>query len=108
LVAFFFEDEHPSIRAHNYGMFQDQIFTDNFNEWGEGIMGTKVILPSSYVGRPIYMSGKFHDTLFICKRLGCASFFITFTANPKCPEIIDAIRETSPPTTSSDREGNIL
>jgi hypothetical protein len=36
-------------------------------------------------------------------RLGYPSFFITFTANPKWPEIIEAIRETSPVATSSDR-----
>jgi hypothetical protein len=29
--------------------------------------------------------------------------FITFTANPKWPEIIEAIFDTSPPVTSSDR-----
>jgi hypothetical protein len=35
--------------------------------------------------------------------LGCPSFFITFTANPKWPEIVEAIRDTSPTATSSDR-----
>jgi hypothetical protein len=28
-----------SIRAHNYGTLQDQLFTENFNEGSEGIMG---------------------------------------------------------------------
>jgi hypothetical protein len=58
---------------------------------------------SSYVGSPRYMSGKFHDSLYICTRLGCPSLFITFTSNPKWPEIIEAIRDTSPTATSSDR-----
>jgi hypothetical protein len=49
------------------------------------------------------MSGKLKYALYMCTRLGCPSFFITFTANPKCPEIIKAIRETSPTATSSDR-----
>jgi hypothetical protein len=35
-------------------------------------------------------------------RLGYPPFFVTFTANPKWPEIIEAIRETSPMATSSD------
>jgi hypothetical protein len=82
---------------------QDQLFTDNFNEGGEGIRGGKVILPSIYVGSPIYMSGKFHGALYMCTRLGCSSFFITFTANPKWTEIVEANRETSPTATSSDR-----
>jgi hypothetical protein len=93
----------PSIRAHNYGTLQDQLFTDNFKEGGEGIRRTNAILPSSYVGSPIYMSGKFHDALYMCKRIGCPSFFITFAANLKWPEIIEAIRDTSPTSTSSDR-----
>jgi hypothetical protein len=49
------------------------------------------------------MSAKFRDALYMCTRLGCPSFFVTFTANPKWPEIIEVIRETSPTATSSDR-----
>jgi hypothetical protein len=39
----------------------------------------------------------------MCTRLGWPSFFITFTANPKWPEIIEAILETPSTGTSSDR-----
>jgi hypothetical protein len=74
---------------------------------GEGIRGYKVILPSNYVGSPRYMSGKFHDALYMFTRLLCPSLFITFTVNPKLPGIIDAIRETSPTSTSGYRS-NIL
>jgi hypothetical protein len=47
---------------------------------------------------------KFHDALYMCTRIGCASLilFITFTANPKWPETIEAILETSPTSTSTD------
>jgi hypothetical protein len=42
--------------------------------------------------------------MWICAQyFGCRSFFITFTANPKWPEITEATRETSPTATSSDR-----
>jgi hypothetical protein len=58
----FLKMNQPSLRAHTYGTLQGQLFTDNFNEGGgECIRGSKVILPSSSVGSPIYMSGKFHD-----------------------------------------------
>jgi hypothetical protein len=70
---------------------------------GECMRGGKVILPSRYVGCPIYTSGKFHDALYMRTRLRCPSFFITFTANPKMPEIIETIHETYPKSTSSDR-----
>jgi hypothetical protein len=65
--------------------------------------GGKVIFPSRCVGSHRYMSGKLHDTLYICTRLGCPSLFIIFNANPKWPEIVEAIRGTSPTSTSSDR-----
>jgi hypothetical protein len=53
------------------------------------------------------MSGKFHDALYICTRLVCTSIFTTVTANPKWPEIFEAIRENSPTTTPSDRADTI-
>jgi hypothetical protein len=100
----FLKMNQRNLSAQNYGTLQDKLFTDNFNEGGEGIRGEgNVVLPSSYVGSPRYTSGKFCDALYICTILGCPSFFIAFTANPKRPEIIGAIRETSPTTTSSDR-----
>jgi hypothetical protein len=61
--------------------------------------GGEFILPSSYVGSHIYISGRFHDALYMCTRLGCPPFFITFTVNLKWPEIIEAILETSPTST---------
>jgi hypothetical protein len=45
------------------------------------------------------MGGKFHDALYMCTILRYPSLFSTFTANPKWPEIIEAIRETSPTST---------
>jgi hypothetical protein len=59
----FLNMNQPSITAHNYGTLQDQLFTDNFNDGGEGIRGARVIIPSIYVGSPKYTSGKFHDAL---------------------------------------------
>jgi hypothetical protein len=66
--------------------------------------GGNVIPPSSYVGSPRYTSGKFHDAMYIYTRLGCPFFLITFTMNPQWPEVIKAIRDTSPTATSGKRK----
>jgi hypothetical protein len=71
------------------------------------LVARKVILRSRYVGSPTYIGGKFHDALYMCARFGCPSLFITFAANPKWPEIVEVIRETSPTVTSSDRDDSI-
>jgi hypothetical protein len=99
----FLKLNQPSLRAHNYGTCQDQLLIDNSNEGGEGIRVASIILPLRYVGSPRHMSGKSHGAIYMCTRLGCPSFFIIFTVNPKWPEIFDAISETSPTVPSSDR-----
>jgi hypothetical protein len=40
---------------------------------------------------------------YMCTRFGCPSFFITFTANPKWHDIIEAICDTYTSSTSIDR-----
>jgi hypothetical protein len=40
----FLKMDQPSLRAHNYGTLQDQRFTDNINEGGEGIRGGGLFL----------------------------------------------------------------
>jgi hypothetical protein len=52
------------------------------------------------------MSGEFHDALYMCTRLGCPSFFITFTASPNWPDITEAGCDTYPTSTSKERAKN--
>ena len=49
--------------------------------------GRKVILPSSVTGSPRYMMQNYMDAMTICKFYGYPDLFITFTCNPKWPEI---------------------
>lgn len=55
---------------------------ENANEYGR-----KTILPSSFVGGARYMAQLYHDAISIVRRFGKPDFFITFTCNPKWPEI---------------------
>ena len=54
--------------------------------------GTKVILPSSFTGSPRYMMQNYLDAMAMCKTYGYPDLFITFTCNPKWPEITRYLR----------------
>ncbi|XP_019168038.1 PREDICTED: uncharacterized protein LOC109163788 [Ipomoea nil] len=49
--------------------------------------GKRVILPSSFNGGARYMIQNYQDALVICGWIGYPNLFITFTCNPKWPEI---------------------
>ncbi|XP_031111844.1 uncharacterized protein LOC116015818 [Ipomoea triloba] len=49
--------------------------------------GKRIILPSSFTGGARYMIQKYQDAMAICRQIGYPHLFITFTCNPKWPEI---------------------
>lgn len=49
--------------------------------------GNRLYLPASFVGGPRYMKNMYLDAMAICKHYGFPDLFITFTCNPKWPEI---------------------
>jgi len=50
-------------------------------------LGKRIVLPSSFTGGSRYTGQNFLDAMTICKWAGCPDLFITFTCNPKWPEI---------------------
>ena len=54
-------------------------------------IGQRVILPSSHTGSPRYYKEKEQDGLALVREYGHPDLFITFTANPKWPEIQKAL-----------------
>ena len=50
-------------------------------------VGKRIILPSSFTGSPRYMVQNYQDAMAICRSAGYPDLFITFTCNPKWPEI---------------------
>nr|KAJ0202598.1 hypothetical protein LSAT_V11C500253590 [Lactuca sativa] len=50
-------------------------------------VGQRVILPSSFTGGARYMLQNYLDVMSLCKWFGYPDFFITFTCNPKWPDI---------------------
>ena len=57
--------------------------------------GKKVILPSSFTGSPRYMMQNYLDAMAMCKWYGYPDLFITFTCNPKWPEITRYLKKRS-------------
>ncbi|KAG2216561.1 hypothetical protein INT45_013570 [Circinella minor] len=51
-------------------------------------VGRSVILPLSFTGGPRYMKQMLQDGLAIIRQRGNPTLFITFTCNPKWPEIV--------------------
>ncbi|XP_031097008.1 uncharacterized protein LOC116001261 [Ipomoea triloba] len=49
--------------------------------------GKRIILPSSFTRSARYMIQNYQDAMAICRHKGYPNLFITFTCNPKWPEI---------------------
>ena len=54
-------------------------------------IGKRIVLPSSFVGSPRYMMQNYQDAMALCRVFGNPDLFITFTSNPKWPEIGDML-----------------
>ena len=54
-------------------------------------IGKRIILPSSVTGSPRYMIQAYQDSMAIVRWAGPPDLFMTFTTNPKWPEITEAL-----------------
>ena len=77
-----------SICADVYNGLADAISRDDVNIEE---LGRRIVLPSSYTGSDHAMQQLYQDSMAIVRHFGKPTFFITFTANPKWPEITDAL-----------------
>nr|XP_043614568.1 uncharacterized protein LOC122586652 [Erigeron canadensis] len=50
-------------------------------------LGQRIVLPASFTGSPRYMVQNYQDAMALCRKFGNPDLFITFTANPKWPEV---------------------
>ncbi|CAN6817243.1 unnamed protein product [Brassica oleracea] len=63
--------------------------------------GREYVIPATFTGGPRYMKNNYLDAMAICKHFGFPDLFITFTCNPKWPEITRYLNERK--LTSEDR-----
>ncbi|CAH9106093.1 unnamed protein product, partial [Cuscuta epithymum] len=55
--------------------------------------GKRIVLPSTFVGGARYMVQNYQDAMAICRWAGYPDLFLTFTCNPKWPEIVRFLSE---------------
>uniref|UniRef100_A0A2N9J2K3 ATP-dependent DNA helicase n=1 Tax=Fagus sylvatica TaxID=28930 RepID=A0A2N9J2K3_FAGSY len=72
------------LRSELYSGLKDAILRGDTNPI---TVGKRIILPSSFTGSPRYMVQNYQDAMAICRSAGYPDLFITFTCNPKWPEI---------------------
>ena len=77
-----------NLRSKIYQGIQDAITKGDTDA---NAIGKRIILPSSHTGSPRYMIQNYQDAMAICRQYGNPDLFITFTCNPKWPEIIRAL-----------------
>ncbi|CAA7014411.1 unnamed protein product [Microthlaspi erraticum] len=58
-------------------------------------VGNKFYLPATFTGGPRYMRELYFDAMAICRHFGFPDLFITFTCNPKWPELTRELEGTS-------------
>lgn len=54
-------------------------------------LGKSIILPSTHTGGPRYRIQNYQDAMALCKWAGYPDLFLTFTCNPKWPEITETL-----------------
>ncbi|GJZ46369.1 helicase [Tanacetum coccineum] len=54
-------------------------------------LGKRIVLLRSFTGGPRYMMQNYQDSMALCRTYGNPDMFITFTSNPKWPEIADML-----------------
>ena len=77
-----------TLRSELYQGLQDATVHDRHDGEDVGLLGHKLILLSSHVGSPRFMTQLFQDTMAICRHFHKPDLFLTMTANPKWPEIL--------------------
>ncbi|GJU87705.1 putative helitron helicase-like domain-containing protein, partial [Tanacetum coccineum] len=80
----FVRNHQKELRCETYSRLQKAAESSNPENPKRG---TKVVLPSSFTGGPRYMLQNYLDAMAMCKWYGYPDLFITFTCNPKWPEI---------------------
>ena len=92
-----------SVCVKKYQQYLQGIFDAVDKGLSEGNqIGKRILLPSSHTGSRRYVMQNYHDGISICRVYGPPDLFITFTCNPKWPEITLAILEGQQPNDRPD------
>ena len=93
-----YEQHQREIRAETYSGLQDFINAQRFNDE----IGRRLILPATFTGGPRYMNKLYLNAMAMLREFGKPTFFITFTCNPKWPDIVENIPKFLKPADKPD------
>jgi len=80
----FIRNNQSKLRVDKY----DNLFQSKSTTQEEGsTKGKRVVLPSTFVGETRFMEQLYFDGMAICSHASFPDLFVTFTCNPKWPEI---------------------
>ncbi|GJR09502.1 ATP-dependent DNA helicase PIF1 [Tanacetum coccineum] len=77
-------NNQDTLRVDLYHNVCDAITRGDTNAVG---LGKRIVLPHTFIGGPRYMMQNYQDAMALCRAYGNPDLFITFTSNPKWPEI---------------------
>ncbi|CAN6826533.1 unnamed protein product, partial [Brassica oleracea] len=72
------------LRSDSYDSIKE---SENVGNTCMNEQGQQFVLPATFTGSPRYMKNMYLDAMAICRHFGFPDLFITFTCNPKWPEI---------------------
>ncbi|CAH9083783.1 unnamed protein product, partial [Cuscuta epithymum] len=78
------------LRCEMYKGLTDALLRGDINP---ATQGKRLVLPSSFTGGARYMIQNYQDAMAICRCIGYPDLFITFTCNPKWPEIVRFVEQ---------------
>jgi len=72
------------LRSDSYDSIRE---SENAGNSDMNEQGQQFLLPATFTGNPRYMKNMYLDAMAICRHFGFPDLFITFTCNPKWPEL---------------------
>ena len=88
---FYLRSHQEDLRAELYDEIVEAAQSKDFVP-GVSDVGKRIVLPSSYPGSPRALQQAYLDCMTMVGHFGRPDLFITFTANPKWPEILHHLR----------------
>lgn len=93
----YIRNNQNQLRVESYRGLMDMF---NAGDTDLATIGRRTILPSTFIGSPRHMQQLYQDSMAIVRTQGKPDFLVTFTCNPKWPEITECLL---PNQTANDR-----
>ncbi|GJQ97094.1 DNA helicase PIF1, ATP-dependent [Tanacetum coccineum] len=87
-IPYYTNSSHRKTNRDLYHNVCDAVTRGDTNAAG---LGQRIVLPRTFVGGPRYMMQNYQDAMALCRTYGNPDLFITFTSNPKWPEISEML-----------------